>query len=200
VKPRHPHAADDAAMSDFGAAAARSDQTNEAARFWWIYLVLGAGWLFFAIIIFRFDWTSVSSISILFGAALLAFGAAEFFAMAGASTGWKVAHGLIGLACVVIGIVAFIHPGDTFSALAGVMSFYFIVKGIFDVAVAFAVHGAPLWWLRMLIGFAELLLGFWAAGDFGHKTVLLLVWVGAAALTRGILDIAAAFRLRGQLV
>jgi len=57
----------------------------------------------------------------------------------------------------------------------------------------------PLWWLRMLIGIAELLLGFWAAGDFGHKTVLLLVWVGAAALTRGILDIAAAFRLRGQL-
>jgi uncharacterized membrane protein HdeD (DUF308 family) len=51
----------------------------------------------------------------------------------------------------------------------------------------------------MLIGIAELLLGFWAAGNFGHKTVLLLVWVGAAALTRGILDIAAAFRLRGQL-
>jgi uncharacterized membrane protein HdeD (DUF308 family) len=157
------------------------DRTNEASRFWWIYLVLGAGWVFFAVIIFRFDWTSVSSISILFGAALLAFGAAEFFAMAGASTGWKVAHGLLGLACVVIGIVAFIHPGDTFSALAGVFSFYFILKGIFDFAVALAVHGAPLWWLRMLIGIAEL-----------------LVWVGAAALTRGILDIAAAFRLRGQ--
>ena len=185
-------------MSDPGAAAAPPDRTSEAARFWWIYLVLGAGWLFFAIIIFRFDWASVSSISILFGAALLAFGAAEFFAIAGASTGWKIAHGLIGLACIVIGIVAFIHPGNTFAALAGVMSFYFIVKGIFDLALSLAVHGAPLWWLRMLIGIAEILLGFWAAGNFGNKTILLLVWVGAAALTRGILDIAAAFRLRGQ--
>lgn len=184
-------------MSDVGAAAAPPERTSEAARFWWIYLVLGAGWLFFAIIIFRFDWTSVSSISILFGAALLAFGAAEFLAIAGASTGWKIAHGLIGLACIVIGIVAFIHPGDTFAALAGVMSFYFIVKGTFDLALSLAVHGAPLWWLRMLIGIAEILLGFWAAGNFGNKTILLLVWVGAAALTRGILDIAAAFRLRG---
>ena len=95
-------------MSDFGAAAAPPERTREAARFWWIYLLLGAGWLFFAIIIFRFDWTSVSSISILFGAALLAFGAAEFFAAVGASTGWKIAHGLIGLACIVIGMVAFI--------------------------------------------------------------------------------------------
>src|SRR5262245_35296989 len=103
---------------------ARPDRTAEAARFWWLYLVLGAAWLFFAIIIFRFDWTSVSSISILFGAALVAFGGAEFLAIAGASPGWKVAHGLVGLACIVIGIVAFIHPGDTFAALAGVMSFY----------------------------------------------------------------------------
>src|SRR5215212_8026873 len=118
-------------MSD-GAAAAPPDRTSEAARFWWIYLVLGGGWLFFSIIIFRFDWTSVSSISILFGAAMLAFGAAELFAISGASTGWKIAHAVLALACVVIGIVAFIHPGDTVSALAGIMSFYFIVKGIFD--------------------------------------------------------------------
>jgi uncharacterized membrane protein HdeD (DUF308 family) len=177
-----------------------NDRTGEAARFWWIYLVLGIAWFFFAIIIFRFDWTSVSSISILFGVALLAFGGAEFFAAASAATtGWKLAHALIGIACIVIGVVAFIHPGDTFAALAGVLSFYLIIKGAFDIALAIAVHGAPLWWLGLLVGLAELLLGFWAAGDFGHKTVLLLVWVGAAALARGIMDIAAAFALRGRL-
>jgi uncharacterized membrane protein HdeD (DUF308 family) len=188
-------------MTDIGAAATPGSRARgrrrEAARFWWIYLVLGAAWLLFAIIIFRFDWTSVSSISILFGAAMLAAGGAEFFAVAGASGGWKIAHVLLGLALIVIGVVAFVHPGDTFSALAGVMSFYFIVKGIFDLALSLANVRAPLWWLRLLVGMAEIILGFWAAGDFGHKTVLLLVWVGAAALTRGIMDIVAAFALRG---
>jgi uncharacterized membrane protein HdeD (DUF308 family) len=185
-------------MSDLGLPATPADRTREAAPFWWLYLVLGAAWLFFAIIIFRFDWTSVSSISILFGAAILAFGLAEFFAIAGASGGWKVAHALLGVACVAIGIVAFVHPGDTFSALAAVLSFYLIVKGMFDLVLALAMHGTPLWWLRLLAGIAQLVLGFWAAGDFGHKTVLLLVWVGAAALIRGILDIVAAFELRAR--
>jgi uncharacterized membrane protein HdeD (DUF308 family) len=39
-------------------------------------------------------------------------------------------------------------------------------------------------------------LGFWAAGDLGRKTVLLLVWVGAAALIRGISQIITAFTIR----
>jgi len=187
-------------MSDLGAAAPSRVRTRgearEASQFWWVYLLLGAGWLLFAIIIFRFDWTSVSSISILFGIAMLAAGAAELFSVFGASGGWKVAHALIGLAFVVIGVIAFAHPGDTFSALAGVMSFYFIIKGFFDLALSLASIGAELWWLRLLVGIGEILLGFWAAGDFGHKTVLLLVWIGAAALTRGIMDIVAAFSLR----
>ena len=177
--------------------AARSDGAD-SARFWWLYLVFGAGWLLFAIIIFRFDWASVSSISILFGTAMLAVGAIELFAIFAASGWWKLAHALVAVACLVIGIVAYIHPGDTFSALAGVMSFYFIIKGFFDLALALSSTGFHLWWVRLLIGIGEVILGFWAAGDFGHKTVLLVVWVGAAALTHGIMDIVAAFSLRGS--
>jgi len=187
-------------MTDFGAAAvpdsAAEREARDAARFWWFYLVLGAGWLLFAIIIFRFDWSSVSSISILFGLAMLGAGCAELLALRGASRGWKIAHALLAAAFVVIGIVAFVHPGNTFKALAGVMSFYFIIKGAFDLALALATHGVPLWWLRLLVGIGEILLGFWAAGDFGHKTVLLIVWVGAVALTRGVMDIVTAFAVR----
>jgi uncharacterized membrane protein HdeD (DUF308 family) len=100
--------------------------------------VTGAAWLLFAIIIFRFDWTSVSAISILFGCALLAAGASEFLMIPGASGGWKVARGLLGVLFIVIGVIAFIHPGNTFSALAAVLSFYFIIKGTFDLVVALA--------------------------------------------------------------
>jgi uncharacterized membrane protein HdeD (DUF308 family) len=169
---------------------------GEASRYWWILLVTGIAWLLFAIIIFRFDWASVSAISILFGCAILAAGLTEFVMIVGATTGWKIAHALLGVVFVVIGVIAFIHPGNTFKALAAVLSFYLVIKGTFDVVVALASHGAELWWVQLLLGLAMIVLGFWAAGDFGHKTVLLLVWVGAAALIRGISQIIAAFAIR----
>jgi uncharacterized membrane protein HdeD (DUF308 family) len=169
---------------------------GEASRYWWILLVTGIAWLLFSIIVFRFNWASVSSISILFGCVLIAAGISELALIAGASRGWKIARGLLGAAFVVIGIVAFIHPGNTFKALAAVISFYFVFKGTFDVIVALTSRDEELWWLHLVLGIVELLLGFWAAGDFGRKTVLLLVWVGAAAMIRGFSQIIAAFSLR----
>ena len=51
-------------------------------------------------------------------------------------------------------------------------------------------------WLGLLAGVVEIGLAFWAAGDFGHKTVLLLVWVGLSALIHGVVQIILAFQLR----
>ena len=48
-----------------------------------------------------------------------------------------------------------------------------------------------------MIGIAELLIGFWAAAYFGRSVILLVAWVGARALLRGITEILLAFKLRG---
>ena len=42
---------------------------------------------------------------------------------------------------------------------------------------------------------AEILLAFWAAGNFGREAVLLVVWVGAAALAHAVTDFVLAARL-----
>jgi uncharacterized membrane protein HdeD (DUF308 family) len=170
-----------------------------ATRLWWIFLVIGTAWLLFAIMVFRFDWRSVSAISIVFGVIMLAAALDEVLAaFAGGQSGWMVALRLVvAAALVVIGVIAFIHPGNTFAALAAVMSFYFIIKGAFTIVVAIATRkDAELWWLLLVVGFAELLLGFWAAGDFGHRQILLIVWVGAVAFARGISAIVFGFRVR----
>ena len=172
-------------------------EEREAARLWWVYLITGGAWLLLAVIVFRFDWSTVSSISILFGIVMLAAAAAELYSVFTASGWWRLAYAALAIAFAAIGIVAFAHPGNTFAALAGVMSFYFIFKGGFDIALAVAAHGeVDLWWLRLTIGIAEVLLGFWSAGYFGRSAVLLVVWVGATALTRGLNDILAAFAIR----
>jgi uncharacterized membrane protein HdeD (DUF308 family) len=176
----------------------RSAAVEEAAGIWWLFLFTGSLWLLFSIIVFRFDWTTVSSISILFGIAMIGAAGTELLAARASHGWWKAARLVLATAFAVIAIVAFVHPGDTFEALGAVISFYFIIKGGFEIIHALAGrHELDLWWLNLLGGIALLLLGFWAAGDFGHSTILLVVWVGVTALTRGISEIVFAFEVRG---
>jgi uncharacterized membrane protein HdeD (DUF308 family) len=177
----------------------RSDREtlSEAGGLWWLFLVTGTLWLLFSVIVFRFDYTTVTAISILFGIVVLAAAVMEVTTLVW-TRGWRrILHGLLALAFFVIGIVSFVHPGDTFKALAAVISFYFVIKGTFDIAISLATRPVnDVWWIGFSLGIVEVLLGFWAAGDFGHKVILLVVWVGAAALTRGISEIMFAFTLR----
>ena len=189
-------------MADVGvtspsAAERARERAVASASVWWLFLVTGSLWLLFSIVIFRFDWTTVSAISILFGIVMLFAAGTELIGAFVQHGWWRVARILLAIAFGAIGIVAFVHPGNTFAALAAVISFYFIFKGIFDVVLALAGWGlAPHSWLYLLLGIAEIIVGFWAAGDFGHRVILLVVWVGVTALTRGISEIIFAFTLR----
>ena len=168
-----------------------------AARSWWLFLLTGILWFLVAIIILRFDYTTVSAISILFGVVAIFAGVNEFFMLAALGGWWKVLHGLLGVVFIGLGIVAFIHPGDTFAALAAVFSFFLIFKGFFDIIVAIATRDEiHVWWVQLIAGIVEVLIGFWAAGYWGRSAVLLIIWVGVIALMRGITEIVFAFKLR----
>ena len=170
--------------------------SEEAAGLWWLFLLTGIAWILVSLIIFRFNYTSVSSIAYLFGFVAIFFGVNEFGAIGGSSTGWKIFHGLFGLMFVVVGVIALINPFDTFEALAGLMSFFLIFKGTFDIVLAFATKSEiDFWWVGLIVGIVELLLGFWAAGYFGREVFLLVIWVAAACLARGITEIVFAFKL-----
>lgn len=170
-----------------------------AARWWWVFLVTGLAWLLFSIIVFRFDYTTVKAISILFGIVCIFAGVNEMVALFVVRGGWwKALHAVLGVIFVVIGIIAFTKPGNTFTALAAVFSFYLLLKGTFDIFVAFASKAVnPLWWLLLVAGGLQIGLAFWAAGNFGRHAILLVVWVGAGAMIRGVGQMILAFQLRG---
>jgi len=165
---------------------------------WWLFLIFGACWLIFALIVFRFDYTTVNSISILFGAVCISAAVVEFFSVAAVAGWWRLLHVLLGLAFLVVGIVAFIHPGNTFEALAAVFAFFLLLHGVYDIGVAIVARELELWWVGLVTGVIQILLAFWATGDFGHKAILLVIWVGASALLAGIRQIVFAFQLRGM--
>ena len=138
------------------------------------------------------------AISILFGIVALFAGVNEFFAITVSTTGWKFVHGILGVLFVIAGIWALVHPHNAFATLAALMGFFLLVKGIFDLSVAFMTKGYfDLWWVQLVLGILEILLAFWVAGSFRNKAILLVVYVGIVALTRGITEIFLAFKLKG---
>lgn len=163
---------------------------------WWLLLVTGSLWVIFALIVFRFDYTTVSALSILIGTVCIAAALLEVFSAFGARGWLRVTHLGLAIAFAIIGGLAYAHPQNTFEALATIFAFFLFLRGIFDVVLALLARPAELWWVTLVSGVVQILLAFWAAGDFGHKAFLLVVWVGASALAHGTVQIVTAFRLR----
>ena len=164
---------------------------------WWLFLVSGVGWTLVALIVLRFDYTSVSAIAILFGIVAISAGVLEIGMTVLVDGWWKLLHAVLALAFIVAGVVAFVHPGDTFVALAAVMSFFLIFAGTFDIIMSISIRREmEVWWLQLIGGIIELALGLWAAGYYGRSAVLLVAWVAAFAIIRGVRDLVFAFRVR----
>jgi uncharacterized membrane protein HdeD (DUF308 family) len=170
---------------------------EEAAARWWLFLVSGIAWLVFALLVFQWNYTTVYAISILFGFVAIIAGVNEFVQIAVSTSGWKIVHGILGVLFVIAGIWALVHPHNAFATLAALMGFFLLFKGIFDLTVAFvAKEQFELWWLQLTLGVVEILLAFWVAGSFRHKAILLVIYVGIIALTRGITELFLAFKLK----
>jgi uncharacterized membrane protein HdeD (DUF308 family) len=80
---------------------------------------------------------------------------------------WKLLHVALAVLYIAAGVVAFIHPGDTFAALAAMFSFILVFAGTFDIVESISVRDeSDVWWVQLIGGIIELGLGFWAAGYY----------------------------------
>ena len=164
---------------------------------WWLFLLTGIGWMLVALIVLRFDYKSVNAIAILFGIVAIAAGVLEIGITILAEGWWKLLYGVLAVVFIAAGVVSFIHPGDTFLALAAVISFFLVFAGTFDIITAISARKEiEVWWLQLVGGIIELALGFWAAGYYGRSAILLVAWVAAFAIIRGVTNIVMAFRVR----
>jgi uncharacterized membrane protein HdeD (DUF308 family) len=164
---------------------------------WWLLLITGLGWSVVGLILLRFNYTSVHAISLLFGFVGIAAGVMEIFMVFMVRGWWKLLNGVLAIAFFVAGVTAFVHPGDTFLALAAIFSFFLLFAGTFDIIQSIAARNeVGAWWLQLIGGIILVVLAFWAAGYYGRSSVLLIAWVAAFALIRGVRDFVFAFRVR----
>jgi len=174
------------------------DETSLAEdepRYWWIFLVNGILWILFAFLVLSFTFTTVWAVALFFGFGFIIGGIFELM-VSSRDTSWRWLHVTFGVIAIIAGILALIWPGETFLVLAAIIGWYVMIAGTIDIVVSVTTRRInDLWWLGLILGIVEVLIGFWAVGYSGRSIALLVVWVGATALVRGIANLMAAFGL-----
>jgi uncharacterized membrane protein HdeD (DUF308 family) len=103
---------------------------------------------------------------------------------------------LRGLAGIIFGLVTFFEPGISLAALVLLFGAYAFVDGVFSIVTAVRRRSADRWWLLLLEGIAGVLAGIATLILPAITAIVLLYLIAAWALVTGVLEIAAAIRLR----
>jgi len=166
---------------------------------WWLILLTGIAWLILSWVALRFTPASVATVGILLGVLFL-FGMLDEILLASVRPSWRWLHVIMAVIFAFGAGWSFARPYNAFWTLASILGLLLIFRGTLDIITsvdARAVNG--VWWLGLVAGILEILLGFWASGQYlAVRGALLLVWVGLFALFRGISEIVIAFEVRSR--
>lgn len=107
---------------------------------------------------------------------------------------------LRGVCAVLFGILAFAWPGLSLLTLVILFGVYVLLDGFFAlVAAVLGRHkSTPLWWL-IVAGLISVAAGIITFAYPQVTTLVLVIFIGAWALVRGIFEIIGAIRLRREI-
>jgi len=111
--------------------------------------------------------------------------------------GWMA---LRGVAAILFGVVAFAWPGATLVTLALLWGAYALADGVFSIIAGLRIRDGikPVWPL-VLTGFIGIIAGLAALAWPGLTAFVLLMFIAAWAIFVGVLQIAAAIRIRKEI-
>lgn len=171
---------------------------EEAAKWWWVFLVTGIVWLMIGFVVLRFDTTSLATVGFLIGGLFVVGAVNEAMEASAANGGWKFVHYAMAVIFVFGAGWSFVNPIESFFALASVLGFVLLFMGTFEIMRSVASRGEnPLWGLGLAVGILEILLAIWVSQRyFPARAELMLLWVGFMSIFRGVGQIVLAFGVR----
>ena len=105
-----------------------------------------------------------------------------------------------GIATILFGLLTFLWPGITLTALVLLFGAYALVDGVLTfVAAVTRERGRGLWWALILQGALGIIAGGVTVVFPGLAALALLYLIAAWALVTGVFEVAAAIRLRKSL-
>ena len=107
---------------------------------------------------------------------------------------------LRGVLAILFGILAFVWPAITWLTLIVMFGVYAIVDGIIAIVTGFSrTRESSRWWMFLLEGLLGIVAGIVALIWPGLASLVLIYMIASWAVVTGILEIAAAIRLRNEI-
>jgi uncharacterized membrane protein HdeD (DUF308 family) len=111
---------------------------------------------------------------------------------------WVLA--LRGVAALLFGIMTFVWPGPTLAVLILLFGAYALVDGVFAVIAGISArHEQERWWMMIVEGVAGIIIGLLTFLWPGVTALVLLYFIAAWSILTGVLELAAAIRLRKEI-
>jgi uncharacterized membrane protein HdeD (DUF308 family) len=181
-----------ASFDSFGRELTR-DAAEQLARNWITLLLNGLVLIVAGVLIWSIDW-SVESLSTFIGALFIFEG---LWVMLTAGIDNRAVNFVTGLLSVAAGIVIISWPDPSLIVLGIFLGSWLIVIGTISVAGAFAARNVvPDWWLLLLLGVSEVILGVLALADPGATLAAIITVGGIWAIAIGAMRVVLAFQLK----
>ena len=107
---------------------------------------------------------------------------------------------LRGAVAIAFALLTWMQPGITLVALVLLFGVYAVADGVLGVWLSISHRqGNPHWWLLLLWGLVSIAAGALTFAVPGITALVLLLYIAAWAIITGVLQIAAAVRLRKEI-
>ncbi|MET3653246.1 HdeD family acid-resistance protein [Dyella japonica] len=167
------------------------------SRTGWLLVFYGVISILFGISALLWPGSTVIALAWAFGVMALAEGIISLFALfnrhVAVSRGWLV---LYALASIVFGLLAIWHPLAVVNVLILFLAAWLIVAGIYRIVFAIRVRKEIEGeWMIALSGVLAVVLGVLFAAYPAAGLLTVAIWIGAAALVYGVLQVIAGVRM-----
>ncbi len=166
-----------------------------ASSLWWLTLVLGIIWTIYGMFVLSLRPTTVWSLAILIGFGFI-FGGVAQIVVAARVDSWKWLFYTGAVLSIIAGIVAFAWPGMTLRVMSIFLAWLLVFGGIFSIVSAFVGPKRDWWWVAIIVGVLEFILGLWAIGTPARELLLFVNLVGIWMVFYGVGEIFHAFAIR----
>jgi uncharacterized membrane protein HdeD (DUF308 family) len=107
---------------------------------------------------------------------------------------------LRGVAAILFGLLAFVWPGITLTAVVFLFGAYALIDGVIAIAAGLKSYGElSRWWVLLLEGILSVVAGALAFILPGVTALVLVLLIAAWAIVTGVFEIVAAVQLRKHI-